>query len=124
MTNFTTVSDPLELQILLEDQTATQILFQSYAATTTIDRMTWLACILHYVRGHVHKIGHNYNSTDPGTQRTKTIADWCILLRVHTFALIGLFLPKQKWWLPGFLVETENSVWGLRSGKDACLVFF
>ena len=62
-TNFTTVPDPLELQILLEDQTATEILFQSYAATTTIDRMTWLACISHYVRGHVHKIGHNYNGT-------------------------------------------------------------
>ena len=28
-----------------------------------IDRMTWLACISHYVRGHVHKIGHNYNGT-------------------------------------------------------------
>ena len=63
-TNFTTVPDPLELQILLEDQTATEILFQSYAATTTIDRMTWLACISHYVRGHVHKTGHNYNGTD------------------------------------------------------------
>ena len=62
-TNFTTVPDPLELQILLEDQTATEILFQSYAATTTIDRMTWLACISHYVRGHVHKIGHNHNGT-------------------------------------------------------------
>ena len=47
---------------------------------------------------------------DPGTQRTKTIADWCISLRDHTFALIGLFLPKQKWWLPGFFVEIENSV--------------
>ena len=62
-TNFTTVPNPLELQILLEDQTATETLFQSYAATTTIDRMTWLACISHYVRGHVHKIGHNYNGT-------------------------------------------------------------
>ena len=47
---------------------------------------------------------------DPGTERTKTIADWCILLRVHTCALIGVFLPKQKWWLPGFFVETENRV--------------
>ena len=63
-TNFTTVPDPLNLQILLEDQTATEVLFQSYAATTTIDRMTWLACISHYVRGHVHKTGHNYNGTD------------------------------------------------------------
>ena len=62
-TNFTTVPDPLELQILLEDQTATELRFQSYAATTTIDRMTWLACISHYVRGHVHKTGHNYNGT-------------------------------------------------------------
>ena len=62
-TNFTTVPDPLELQILLEDQTATEILFQSYAATTTIDRMTWLACISHYVRGQVHKTGHNYVHT-------------------------------------------------------------
>ena len=34
---------------------------------------------------------------DPGTQRTKTVADWCIPLRVHTCALIGLFLPKQRW---------------------------
>ena len=25
--------------------------------------MTWLACISDYVRGHVHKIGHNYNGT-------------------------------------------------------------
>ena len=56
-------ADPLELQILLEDQAATEILFQSYAATTTIDRMTWLACISHYVRGHVHKTGHNCNGT-------------------------------------------------------------
>ena len=32
----TTVPDPLELQILFEDQTATEILFQSYATTTTI----------------------------------------------------------------------------------------
>ena len=67
-TNFTTVPDPLELQILLEDQTATEILFQSYAATTTIDRMTWLACISHYVRGHVHKTGHNYNGTNRGAR--------------------------------------------------------
>ena len=45
---------------------------------------------------------------DPGTQQTKTIADWCIPLRVHTCALIGLFLPKQRW-LPfeGF-VEAEK----------------
>ena len=34
---------------------------------------------------------------DPGTQRANTIADWCILLRVHTCALIGLFIPKQRW---------------------------
>ena len=34
---------------------------------------------------------------DPGTQRTKTIADWCIPLRVQTCALIGLFLQKQRW---------------------------
>ena len=47
---------------------------------------------------------------DPGTQRTKTIADWCIILRIHTRALIGLFLPKQKWWLPRFFVEIENRV--------------
>ena len=49
---------------------------------------------------------------DPGTctQRTKTVDDWCILLRVHTCALIGLSLPKQKWWLPEFFVETENRV--------------
>ena len=33
---------------------------------------------------------------DPGTQRTKTIADWCIPWCVHTCALIGLFLPKQR----------------------------
>ena len=59
-TNFTTVRDPLEL---LEDQTATEFLFQSYAATTTIDRMTWVACISHYVRWHVHKTGHKYNGT-------------------------------------------------------------
>ena len=38
--NFTTVLDPLKLQILLKDQTATEVLFQSYAATTTIDCMT------------------------------------------------------------------------------------
>ena len=62
-TNFTTVPDPLELQILLEDQNATELRFQSYAATTTTDRMTWLACISHYVRGRVHKTGHNYNGT-------------------------------------------------------------
>ena len=61
---------------------------------------------------------------DPGTQRTNAIADWCILLRVHTYSLIGLFLPKQKWWLPGFIVKTESRLRGLKSGKDACLVFF
>ena len=61
---------------------------------------------------------------DPGTQRTNTIADWCILLRVHTCTLIGLFLPKQKWLLPGFFVETESRVRGIKSGKDACLIFF
>ena len=54
---------PLELQILLEEQTASEILFLSYAATTTIDRMIWLARISHYIRGHVHKAGHNYNGT-------------------------------------------------------------
>ena len=42
-TNFTTVPDPLKLQILLEDQTATELLFQSYAATTTIAWPDWLA---------------------------------------------------------------------------------
>ena len=72
-TNFTTVPDPLELQILLEDQTATEILFQSYAATTTIDRMTWLACISHYVRGHIHKAGHKYNGTKGFESRTSRL---------------------------------------------------
>ena len=45
---------------------------------------------------------------DPGIQRTKTIADWCIPLRFHTCGLIGLFVPKQRW-LPfeGF-VEAEK----------------
>ena len=63
---------------------------------------------------------------DPGTctQRTKTVDDWCILLRVHTCALIGLSLPKQKWWLPGFIMETESRVRGLKSGNDAGLVLF
>ena len=45
---------------------------------------------------------------DPGTQQTKTIADWCIPLRVHTCALIGLFFPKQRCLsLEGF-VEAEK----------------
>ena len=52
---------------------------------------------------HIGSIG-----SAPGTQRTKTIADWCIPLRVHTCALIGSFVPKQRW-LPfeGF-VEAEK----------------
>ena len=50
---------------------------------------------------------------DAGTQRTKTIADWCILLRVLTCTLIGLFLPKQKWWLP------MGSSWKLRTESEA-----
>ena len=52
---------------------------------------------------------------DPGTQRTKTIADWCIPLRVHTCALIGLFLPKQRW-LPfeGFVEAEKCSLQCLR----------
>ena len=33
---------------------------------------------------------------DPGTQRTKTISDWCIPWCVHTCALIGLLLSKTK----------------------------
>ena len=45
---------------------------------------------------------------DPGTQRTKTIADWCILLRVHTYALIGLFIPKQRWLSFEGFVEAEK----------------
>ena len=45
---------------------------------------------------------------DPGTQRTKTIADWCILLRVHTCALIGLFIPKQRWLSFEGFVEAEK----------------
>ena len=76
-TNFTTVPDPLELQILLEDQTATEILFQSYAATTTIDRMTWLACISHYVRGHVPKTGHNYNGTKGAPSSPQFLPFFC-----------------------------------------------
>ena len=63
------VLNPLELQVLLEDQTATEILFQSYAATTTIDQMTWLACISHYVRGHVYKREQNCNGTDMKIKR-------------------------------------------------------
>ena len=75
-TNFTTVPDPLKLQILLEDQTATELLFQSYAATTTIDCMTWLACISHYVRGHVHKTGHNYNGTSSSRSIHQSHPGW------------------------------------------------
>ena len=45
---------------------------------------------------------------DPGTQRAKTIADWCILLRVHTCALIGLFIPKQRWLSFEGFVEAEK----------------
>ena len=45
---------------------------------------------------------------DPGTQRTKTIADWCILLRFHTYALIGLFIPKQRWLSFEGFVEAEK----------------
>ena len=67
-----TVLNPLELQVLLEDQTATKILFQSYAATTKIDHMTWLACISHYVRGHVHKRGQNCNGTEMKIKREET----------------------------------------------------
>ena len=48
---------------------------------------------------------------DPGTQRAKTIADWCILLRVHTCALIGLFIPKQRWLsFKGFVKAELSSV--------------
>ena len=79
-TNFTTVPDPLELQILLEDQTATELLFQSYAATTTIDRMTWLACISHYVTGHVHKTGHIK------LQRYKTLSHAVVCCRFIVFS--------------------------------------
>ena len=71
-TNFTTVPDPLELQILLEDQTATEILCQSHAATTTIDRMTWWACISHYVRGHVHSVGYKLSRVALGTRMVLT----------------------------------------------------
>lgn len=53
--------NPMKLQILLEDQTGTEILFLSYVATTTINCMTWLACIS---RRHVHKRGQNCNGTD------------------------------------------------------------
>ena len=45
---------------------------------------------------------------DPGTQLTKTIADWCISLHVHTCALIGLFIPKQRWLLFEDFVEAEK----------------
>ena len=45
---------------------------------------------------------------DPGTQETKTIADWCIPLRVHTCALIGSFPPKQRWLSFEGFVEAEK----------------
>ena len=45
---------------------------------------------------------------DPGTQRTKTIADWCIPWCVHTCALIGLLLPKQRWWPFEGFEETDK----------------
>ena len=45
---------------------------------------------------------------DPGTQRTKTIAEWCIPWCVHTCALIGLFLPKQRWLSFEGFVEAEK----------------
>ena len=32
---------------------------------------------------------------DPGTQRTKTIADWSFPLCIHTCALVGLFLQNK-----------------------------
>ena len=45
---------------------------------------------------------------DPGTQRTKTIAYWCIPWCVHTCALIGLLFPKQRWWpFEGFLASQK-----------------
>ena len=73
---------------LLEDLTATEILFQSYAATTTIDRTTWLACISHYVRGHVHKRGHDYNDAPLSPPRTQL--PLCSLRpRIFFFALFA-----------------------------------
>ena len=60
---------------------------------------------------------------DPGTQRTKTIADWCILLRVHTYALIGLFIPKQRWLSFEGFVETEKCfLQCLRGGQSSGLI--
>ena len=80
----------------------------------------WAACVGFCASGLSNLVPRAFSSTifqdggssveDPGTQRTKTITDWCITLRIHTCALIGLFLPKQKWWLPRFFVETENRV--------------
>ena len=33
---------------------------------------------------------------DPGTQQTKMITDWCIPWCIHTCALIGLLVSKQR----------------------------
>ena len=46
---------------------------------------------------------------DPGIQRTKTIADWCIPWCVHSCALIGLLFSKQGWWPFEGFVESEKS---------------
>ena len=108
-TNFTIVPDPLELQILPEDQTATEILFQSYSATTTIDRMTWLACIWHYVRGHVHKTGHNYNGTTvPILPRSQSFDPFGP--RRGSRALVPISYPESS----GFLDSgaTPGRLWG------------
>ena len=46
---------------------------------------------------YIHSICKSRRTAAGDTQRTKTIADWCTPLHVDTCALIGLFIPKQRW---------------------------
>ena len=87
-TNFTTVPDPLELQILLEDQTATEILFQSHAATTTI-RMTWLACISHYVEDMFARHGTAPNGAKTQAPRGRQLYGPFVRWRIPLLLLLG-----------------------------------
>ena len=92
------------------------------------------ACIQSYIRqilpnlvprafsSTIFKMADRRQKTLAHSELTRSLigAFYCAFIR----ALSLVYSFEQKWWLPWSFVETESRVRGLKSGKDACLVFF
>ena len=107
---------------------ATDVKFHSLASVGACNLILHIHVLVNWQPRPQVLLAFQYGSggkEDPGTQQTKTIADCCIPLRVHTCALIGSFPPKQRWLSFGAswrLRSAVFSVWDLEGGQNSGLI--